>query len=81
MKKKQILKAFKKISNKEQCINIMNDFNEIILDLNKSFKSFDKEKEVININNDIITKKTEIQDISIENKEEEKQKIKKIKIL
>ena len=81
--KKQILKAFKKISNKEQCINIINDFNEIIIDLNKSFKSFDNEKEVININNDIITSETKKQDFFIGNieKEEEEAKDKENEII
>ena len=59
--KKKILKSFNEISNKGQCLNIIKDFYEIIINLNRSIKSFDDKKIIIN-NYDKIKEKDSSQD-------------------
>ncbi len=45
--KKKILNSFNEISSKEQCLNIINDFNDIIINPNLNFKNNDNEKKII----------------------------------
>ena len=83
--KKQILKSFSEIRNKEQCLNIINDFYEIIINLNNSDKNIDNEKRIINNYDEIITdtkekdnpqkNKEKIQDEKKNNNEEDEKKV------